>query len=581
MENPYTIFITAQAITRDLGDESGRQFALARLRRARVRRVVLEGYRSGLCVAESLLRDLREFFQGHGYDVLGGLMPVYGKGFGKYSEGVEVRNEFSFFCYSAEETVGGLEQEIRKLSRLFNQVVIDDAFLTPCRCAKCESGRGERDRPTFRRELLCEVAQRWRRAAHDENPSVRFTVKFPQYYDRYHLFGYDVARFTEIFDAVWVGTETRDPGTLDFGYVEPYQGYFNARWMRACAGAKFEAAWYDFYDCDEQLFYEQGVTTALGGPEDIVLFCYDEALMDSNKMTRLSQGTPGIERLRESAARPEGVFVVKPPNSEGGHDLFIFDYLGMLGVPCVPVTSLAPGMRSVIVPTHGLEDPCCAELIPQILAAGGQVILTLGALVRLAAYPELVASFGYRTANVARARAALRWIELQGNRYELAEAFPVPGDLYPHDADIPVTGYFEGFGGKLGAVPLVTVKNHPGGGRAVVWNLETFDHEDYVISEQLNVPVRSPLFHLPKEVIDFLRNLALAPLGFSINAPARVASFLFERHVVFVNYGTAIGEVEVKGLAWDDSTLHADSPDTTFSDGRLVVAPRSYACLER
>ena len=43
--------------------------------------------------------------------------------------------------------------------------------------------------------------------------AVRLIIKFPQWYDRFHLFGYDPPRMAEAFDKVWVGTEVRNPLT--------------------------------------------------------------------------------------------------------------------------------------------------------------------------------------------------------------------------------------------------------------------------------------------------------------------------------------------------------------------------------
>jgi hypothetical protein len=578
MEQLLTLYITAHSVLSDLQTPEGRQKAVVLLQSNGFGRVVLESYRSGEVVEESALADARDFFRSEGIQTLGGLMPVQGGDFGKRVEGIELRAPF--FCYSDEATVSALESEIRKLSRLFDQVVIDDAFLTSCRCQACEKGRAGRDWASFRRDLLCRVAQRWVRASHAENPKVRLTVKFPQYYDRYCRFGYDAERFPDIFDAVWVGAETRDPNTLAYGYVQPYQGYVNGRWMRACAGPKFEAAWFDYIDCDDQLFYDQAVTTFLAAPEQIVVFCYGEGLFGGGKMERVRRALPELHRLREAAQSPWGVHVIDSPNSDGNGDLFIMDDLGMMGIPCVPSTRLESTMRSVIIPAQGLADPGCATTLAEIIASGGAAIVTLNALERLTGSPETMDLFGYQPNGVARDGALVESFEVNGQTYPAQRPFHVAGNLAPSHAEVLASAGFHGAERGWISVPLITVKRHAGGGRGVVWNIGTFKNDDFVINEMLNVPVPTEWLTLPKEVVDEFRRTATEPLGFTVKAIPKVALFLFVQHVVFVNYSPQLAHVETTGLRIVSDSLRSDSPDTVCSGGKLTLPPHSYALVQ-
>lgn len=573
-----TAYLTANTLKDELAVQDNLLEAVDLLQSCRIARVILESYRGGVVISEEWLEALRDFLQARGLVVLGGIMPLEGDSFGKRAEGVETRQ--ATFCYSDEETVTALEAEIRKLARLFGQVVLDDGFFTSCRCAACAEARGNDDWGVMRRKLLTRVAERWVRAAHEENSNVCVTVKFPQYYDRYARFGYDVVRFPQVFDAVWQGTETRDPDTLDFGYTEPYQGYFNLRWMQLCAGDKFESAWFDFYDCNDQQFYHQAVTTCLGGARHITVFCYDRQLFNGSRMNRLVTALPRLETLQSAAASPQGVHVIKPPNRSGGQDLFLFDYLGMLGIPCVPAQSIEPSMRSIVVPAHAIGDPAVIDAIPRALMAGRHVILTFDALLRLAEYPEVLEFMGYRPSDLTRAGAGVREFIIDTTAYECDAPFRVPGDLAPSHAAVLVWAVLETSGEFLLRVPMVTAKSYASGGRAIVWNIGTFGHDDFDIREQLNVPVRSDLFNLPKQVIDYLRRTATAPHGFTIRAPARVATFLFGNHVAFVNYGAVPAEVDVTGIGWRAESLESDSPKTVCSGNTLFLATDSYALLE-
>ncbi|MDX9974674.1 MAG: hypothetical protein RBU21_16940 [FCB group bacterium] len=535
----FRVYITVQSLAGGISDAD-----LERLRGMGIGSVVLESYRGGLSLDEAALVAARDRFRAAGFETLGGLMPVAGEGFGKKGEGAEVR--LGFFCYSAEETVAALEGEIRKLSRVFDQVVIDDAFLTSCRCDGCEKVRAGRPWPEFRRDLLCGVAERWARAAHEEKAAVNFTVKFPQYYDRLHLFGYDAERFPRIFDSVWIGTETRNPETPRFGYTEPYQGYFNELWMRACAGDKFEGGWFDYLDCDDTLFYQQAMTTSLAGPRRVALFCFGAELFE--RMPKVVAAKDKLDLLAAMGGDVRGVHVIKPPNGDGGNDLFIYDYLGMMGIPCVPATRVEAGMRSVVVPTQAMADPKTPEAVARVLDAGGQVIVTHGALLRLAEHPEVLRRFGYRPMDVAALRTEVTGFDLAGQRLQAEAPFHIAGDLMPDaETQVPVSAVFGTWTGNR-LVPLVTVKPQASGGRAVVWNVETFGHDAYTLEEYLCVPVRVELMRLPAAVVTALRNVAIEPLGIRVDAPPRVGMYMSGDRVCFVNYRNEPAEVRTTGF---------------------------------
>lgn len=578
MADTFTAYITAETLLDTLSAADALEESVALLQASHVSRVVLEGLRGSRCVPESTLVSFRDFYEGEGFETLGGLMPVYGEAFGEPAVGVETR--FASYCFSREKTVAALEQEIRKLARCFKEVVIDDAFLTSCRCEVCEARRGERDWGAFRRDLLAEVGRRWVAAVHDENPEALLIAKFPQYYDRYHRFGYDAETFADVFDAVWQGTETRDPATLAFGYTQPYQGYFNYRWMSACAGEKLTAAWFDALDCDEQQYYEQAVTTFLAAPREVTLFHYDAGLFGTSMLERVTDALPALLALRQAARGPQGVHIIKPPNADGGRDLFLADQLGMVGLPLVPATAIEPGMRSVLLTAHAMEGENIAEDIQRALVAGRQVILTADALVRAATKcPQLLPFFGYEPPGIWPSGAEATFFEIGAERFPADLPYRLRADLAPAGAAVLVSAWTPAFEKPPIETPLATVKTYASGGRAIVWNIGSFGHDAFEIREPFNVPVESDLFNLPKGVLDFLRNTALAPLGFSITAPPGVASFVFARHAAFVNYTQMPAELGVTGLDWNPESLMSDSANTACRETALYLAPRSYALL--
>ncbi len=575
----YNAYLTVGTVERDLSTPAGVDLAVARCRQVGVGKVILEAYRGGTVIPAERLRELRDAFRAAGLETSGGLMPVHGGDFGKRGVGVETR--CGFFCYSDEGTQQAIETEIRKLAGLFDEIIIDDALLTSCRCPQCDEARAGRDWGDFRRDLMLSFSRRLVAAAHDENAGAKLVLKLPQYYDRYGRFGYDPVRQGRVYDGVWVGTETRDPTTLAYGYVEPYQPWFHVAWIRQCVGEKFQGAWYDYLDCDEQLFYEQAVTTTLTQPGQVTLFCYGEQMFaETDGMARrVARSRDLLDRLAALAVDPVGVAALRPVHADGDGDLFIFDALGMLGIPLAPVVELAPDLRNVIVPAHGASEPDTPDRILDILSRGGQVIVTLNALHRMLAADGLAGAFGYEASGVAVIPSSADGVIVGNEHTQLDRPCRIAGDLAPHDADVPAWAVVGTCEGGPHRVPLVTVRRHATGGRAVVWNLDGCRHADFPINERLNVPIRAGMLDLPRSALNVLRHIALEPLGIRVLAPTSVAVFLFRRCLALVNYADHPAEVAFEGLPVLAEAALSDHAQNRCTARAALLSPRSFLAV--
>ncbi|MFO7975822.1 MAG: hypothetical protein R6V12_14450, partial [Candidatus Hydrogenedentota bacterium] len=194
-------------------------------------------------------------------------------------------------------------------------------------------------------------------------------------------------------------------------------------------------------------------------------------------------------------------------------------------------------------------------------------------------YPELLPFFGYERWGIAAIASDATRFEIEGKQFTSEVPYRLRADLQPLDAATQVSAKVFAFDGPPYKVLVATAKTHAGGGRAIVWNIGSFGHDAFDICEPFNVPVKSDLFNLPKPVLDFLRNTAVAPLGFSVTAPSGVACFVFARHAAFVNYSQIPAEVFVEGLDWNPQSLQSDSGKTVCHKTVLYLAPRSYALL--
>ena len=47
----------------------------------------------------------------------------------------------------------------------------------------------------------------------------------------------------------------------------------------------------------------------------------------------------------------------KPPNSDAGKEQYVYDFVGMLGLPLVPTAKIDTDARAAFFPVHSLKDP--------------------------------------------------------------------------------------------------------------------------------------------------------------------------------------------------------------------------------
>jgi len=239
-------YMTAHSVARVFENDPDGVRSITVLRELGVTGVYLEVYRGGLVVGQAELERTRDHFLAHGFEVTGGIATVPGKDFG-------VRQEapLDWFNWQNAKTQEDLERVVRMAALVFDRFIIDDFLCTGDVSEESKAAKGNRSWSQYRRDLLTRLSETvFIGPAREVNPNIQMVIKFPQWYDRFHQFGYDVVRQPAVFDEVWVGTETRGAWTQRFGYVQPYEGFVNYRWLADLSGEKIGGAWFDHIDCD-------------------------------------------------------------------------------------------------------------------------------------------------------------------------------------------------------------------------------------------------------------------------------------------------------------------------------------------
>ena len=397
----YSTLFTAHDVRHYLSDDKGIQDAVKWCKQTGVTKVYVEEFRDGYQAERAVIEKAKQQFQAAGLQVSGCVTTTR---VGKPSTGwKEVA-----CCFTDQKTQEKLQAIFEYAASLFDEIMIDDFWFTDCACAECDAARkagqvtvGQKTYPVrgqkwedYRCELMVRLSQeRVLAPARHVNPKVKLIIKYPQWYDDFHNRGYEVARETQDFDRIWVGTETRDFDDAHWGGTAQYEACFIMRWLGAIGGDKCGGGWFDPYGTTEATYIEQARQTILGGARESMLFCYNSLLHDT--------GPKNIEALRTNLTEllatarqlnhrhPLGVAAYKPPNSHPDKEAKVFDFVGMLGLPLVPGYEFPTNAPAAFLSVHALKD---AQFLPKLTAfikTGKPVLLTDGLVQNLTNCPNL------------------------------------------------------------------------------------------------------------------------------------------------------------------------------------------------
>lgn len=517
----WSTLFTAQDVRDHLSTEKGRAEALEFCRRLGLSKVYVEAFRDGYQADAQALKTARDFFRQAGLRVSGCVTTTR---FGKPSTGWD-----PVVCYTNRGTQERLAAVFRFTAQIFDEIMIDDFFFTDCECSECAVAKGAMSWRQYREKLMLEMSrERVLVPAREVNPNVKIILKFPQWYDNFQNRGYIVDKETALYDRIWVGTELRDPGSDEWGHKQQYEGFFIYRWLTDIAGEKNGGGWFDPYGTDATIYLDQAYVTVLAGAPEVFLFHYG-ALASSQYRAQaeaFAARRGELEALAKLVGGWAGIPAYKPPSSDPGNESYIFDQIGMLAVPLLPMARFPEGARAALFTSHALED---TELVPKLsrfLNAGGTALVSERLAHRLNADPRL---------------AVAAPIELPKEKY------------------------------------LQTV--HAGNGRLVVFS-DALPRLTYVDAQNriqsLTPELREALGELRKVVSEFAAT--------SLDAPPRVAVFPLGGRVAVFNFTELPVDCHVKGMGGMVSRfkkVFATSGAALAADGyTLRLPPHSLLVVE-
>ena len=493
-------YVTSSQVDKYCSTPEDREAVLGVLRKVGITKLHLEAIRGGYRSNEETLCTARDFFRENGIESTVGITTTPGDEFGVRS--TENRN---FLNYEEAKTRKDLKEVFEYMASHFDEIMIDDFFLTDDRSALAAEAKGDRSWSEYRLELMTEVARDWAIGpAKKVNPNVSIILKYPQWYDRFHVYGYNVVSGPALFDTIWVGTETRNPETQRFGFVQPTEGYINYSWLDSLGNGKTQGAWFDPYDCHEDVYLMQAYQSILAGAKNLTLFNLGEYMEENPVLSKLPNRRAALDALAKVVGdrKNQGVLAYKPPHSEPGNDGYLFDFLAVLGIPISPVGLLTDQVPECSVLTaHSAADPDIALHLNRWAKSGGIVVVTPDFLMQLGD-PEISAKVGF--ANPLPKN--LEWFKTTSLKVRDQEV-PIGREArfakvpLPSNAEIIATARFEN-----DEVPLLSRRNIEGGGAIVFLNTFSFRHDDFDPEVEMFLsPLRLAIPNWPQEFADEVR----------------------------------------------------------------------------
>jgi len=359
-----------------------------------VDKVYLETYRSRQIADEALVADIKRFFVAQGVEVSGAIC---------FSDS-NSSGQFVSFTYTNPEDREHIKHVSEMTAKLFDEIILDDFFFTNSKKPSEIAAKGNQSWTDFRLKIMDDASRELVVGpARAVNPKVRVIIKFPNWYEHFQGNGYDLAEQPKLFDAIYAGTETRDPVATDQN-LQPYESYEIMRYFERIAPGRNGGGWVDEFSINYvDRYSEQLWLTVFGKAREMTLFNFGDLLWSApagtrpwkdtqtsvnwDKIVARSKGNPiyasvagdALDQIKPFAGKlgnPIGIASYRPAHAVG--EDFLHNFLGMIGIP-IELYPEFPDNADVILLTEGAAfDHNLMAKIKRQLEAGKTIVLTSG-----------------------------------------------------------------------------------------------------------------------------------------------------------------------------------------------------------
>ena len=498
-------------------------------------KVYIEAYRDRVFATDAELATVKREFEAKGIQTAGGVTLAAGGWPG---------GQFGTFDYENPADRAECERAARLAARHFDEVILDDFFFYTMKTDADIAAKGNRSWTQYRLDTMRAAARNLVIApAKQENPRVRMIVKYPNWYEHFHGLGYDLADEAHMFDAIYTGTETRDPEITD-QLLQQYESYEIIRYFSNIRPAANGGGWVDTYSIRSiDRYAEQLWDTLFAKAPQIMLFEWSAMASDRPAVagTRpwakqktsfqwpIAGGNGWASAANEAFERadaalgelgnPVGIASYRPPHATG--EDFLHNYIGNLGVPIEIFPQYPAQAHTILLTQAAASDPQIIAKIDASLRAGANIIVTSGFL-------EAMQDKGFQ--QLAEWRTTGHTIAIDryfdgfgaGNGTELKETGKTKPVLFPE-----VRFYTNDSWGIIRGVAAakgfpIVLMNHYSKGTLYLWTMpENF----------------GDLYSLPRPMVTRIKDYLFAEAPVRIDAPDHVALFTYDNGAFIVeNY---------------------------------------------
>jgi len=487
--------------------------------RLKIDKVYIETHRDGKYTGEAALVAAKKFFTSKKVAFGGGITYTPESHSGRWET----------FCYTTDAGRSEVKKIAEYTAKHFDEILLDDFFFNSCKCEHCTAAKGDRSWTEFRMDLMRDAAQNLVvGAAKAVNPKVKVIIKYPNWYEHFPALGFDLGPETKIFDAVWSGTESRNPDADQ--HLQAYLSYEIIRYLDNVSGGRNGGGWIDAGGMTyADRFAEQAWMTLFGKTTECVLFNFGSLTRPINESLKAAwQGTgtsfewslmdakptlasvasvafKEVDKVYSKIGKPVGIKSYKPVNSVGDDNLQ--NFLGMAGLPIEMTPEFPDDAEVVLLTEQAAYDKDLVAKIKKQLKAGNEVIITSGLLKVM--QKELADIVELRIGD----NKAL--VKDFGRFGSSKEKILIPQVLYyTNDAweDIPAIDK-----GVQGWAFLLQARYEDG----MLWVLTVPDSY-------------ADIYELPEGVLNRIRAIAGADVNVRLEGPAKVSLFAYDNNTFIV-----------------------------------------------
>ena len=263
-----------------------------------------------------------------------------------------------------------------------------------------------------------------------------------------------------------------------------------------------------------------------------------------------------------------GIPAYKPPHSDAGGDLYVMDFIGMLGIPIIPVSKYPTDAKTIFLPTQAAADQGIVEKVTRSAEGGARIIMTASFLAQVDDKGVLSKLAGVNKPVIDPFKASQVLVE--GNIMETE----LPLEL---EARLSVSGAETLLSAAENKVPWPFLTEY---NNIYVLNSHTFSQADFdAVGEVLLSPRPLGILELADEWTNLIRAVFNDDLPFEMEAPSRVTlQPLTNGEVIIHNYNKESVEVHLAGYEYTDSDEFSGG-SLDKKSGILKMAPRSRVWL--